>query len=72
MVGFDLVAFGERLRSARRAHGWTQQELGERVRMDSTQISHRERGDCGVSMRRLYELCRALGVSADYLLGLDG
>lgn len=65
------AAVGVRIRIARAARGWSQRELAQRTGFDATAVSHWERGERLPSIESLRELSRALGVTADWLLGLD-
>src|SRR5262245_8702598 len=63
---------GERVLLSRRRAGLTQQELAEAVRVTTTTIARLEQGRTQqISTRSLERMSRALGVSADYLLGLS-
>jgi DNA-binding XRE family transcriptional regulator len=62
---------GERVLLRRRELGWTQHELGERVGCPYQVISRLESGRQSVLAERLAAIAGALGVSADYLLGLS-
>lgn len=62
----------ERLLIARRRAGLSQGDLAQRARVHISDISKYERGRSVPTLARLARLCRALGVSADYLLGLSG
>ena len=68
---FDLKEFGRRLQAARLEHEWTQEELAQRLEASRTWISELEKGR-QVSLRAatVVRFAEALGVSADYLLGL--
>jgi len=63
---------GERVLLARRRAGLTQQQLGALVRLSSNTLARLERG--GVQELRsgaIRRLARVLGVTTDYLLGMD-
>ena len=62
--------FGERLRTAREIKGITQSELGELIGIGSGSISQWERNAGLPRADHLQNLCRALQVSADFLLSL--
>ena len=63
---------GERLRQARQGAQLSQQRLGELIGQDQQYISKLERGVLpGMTVETLEQLCNALKVSADYLLGRD-
>ncbi len=66
----DLPIFRERLLLARRRAGLSQGDLAQRTAMYSSDISKMERGRMLPTAPRLRRLAEALGVSADYLLGL--
>ena len=64
--------FAERLRQARQRCGWSQTELGKRSGVHHMAISRLERGDKkDVTGGTLRKLAVALGVSADWLLGIE-
>ena len=62
------VRFGQNVRAARRALGWTQEELARQTGLASVQISRIERGKREVRITTLLRLMKALGASADELL----
>src|SRR5215831_9038143 len=63
---------GERVLLSRRRAGLTQQELAEAVGVSATTIARLEQGRTQqISTGSLERMSRALGVSADYLLGLS-
>jgi transcriptional regulator with XRE-family HTH domain len=65
------VPLAARLRKVRRAQDYTQQELGELAKINYTTISRIESGEAKqVYADTVRDLAEALGVSADYLLGL--
>lgn len=66
----DNVAegLGGRLSQLRRAKGWSQRELGDRLSLRGSQISKLERGSFTPRVDLLPRLSETLGVSADYLL----
>ena len=67
-----LHIFVERLCHAREKRGWTQTERGRRSGVHHMAISRLERGDkknvTGITLRKL---ALALGVSTDWLLGIE-
>ncbi len=63
--------FGERLFIARRARRLTREELSELVGISPRFLADVEYGKAGVSLTNLAALCRALSVSANFLLGLE-
>jgi transcriptional regulator with XRE-family HTH domain len=68
----DDYPLAERLRVARAHTGWSQTELARRAGLHSVQISKLERGVTReITGSTLRALCKALGVTSDYLLALD-
>lgn len=67
----DYYAIGQRIRKFRKAHGFSQEELAERVGISTTHMSHIETGNTKLSLPVLVELAAALEVSTDELLS-DG
>jgi transcriptional regulator with XRE-family HTH domain len=53
---------GTRIRSLRKAKGWTQEELGGRANLDFTTVGSAERGDSSLSLASLDLVATALGV----------
>ena len=66
-----LPIFQERLLLARRSADISQGELAKRTEMYASDISKMERGRMLPTAPRLRRLAEALGVSSDYLLGLQ-
>lgn len=62
--------FAHRLLLSRERLGLTQEEVGKRSHLVGQTISHFECGRREPSLRNLRNLCLALDVSANYLLGL--
>ena len=72
MFRFDPDQLGERLHALRRRHGQTLRELGTQAEVNYVTLSKIERGKMPqVSADIVARLSLALGVSADYLLGLQ-
>jgi transcriptional regulator with XRE-family HTH domain len=63
-----VVAFGKRVREAREARHWTQEELADRSGLTSVQISRVERGAREIRLTTLLRLIDALDVKPDKLL----
>lgn len=57
-----LVTLGEAVRALREDQGLTQAKLAERARVDTTYISHIERGLRNPTCSVLSGICRGLGV----------
>ena len=67
----DYVLLGKRVRSVRRMLDITQKELAKETGVSAALIGHVERGTRIPSVETVYRICKALGLSADYLMGLD-
>lgn len=66
-----MTTFGDRLRRARKAKEWTQEELGRRVEVTKQTVSAWENGHDVPSFHAMVRLVRVLDVSADALLRDD-
>lgn len=66
-----MIAFSERLKALRKAAGFNQTELGEKLNCQRTRIADLERGKSTPSLEDIEILCREFDVSSDYLLGLS-
>lgn len=64
------MKINERLRAAREDAELTQDDLAAAIGCTRRQVIRYEQGEQEPTTGRLIALCRALGVSADYLLGL--
>ena len=71
MDRIDLKEFGARLERTRKRHGLTQIELAGLIGQKQANYWKLESGNVSPRGDTIYSLCRALGVSADYLLGLS-
>lgn len=60
-----------RLRDLRCERGWTQEELGEKLKVQKSAISKYEIGRSSLSDELIEQLCAIFDCSADYLLGLS-
>ena len=56
----ELQRFGQNVRAARAARGWTQEELAHRTGLASVQISRIERGKREVRLTTVIRLLQAL------------
>lgn len=63
-----LKRLGENVRQARKARGWSQEELAHRSGLAVVQISRVERGVREVRLGTILKLVRALDVSPNELL----
>lgn len=59
-----LLEFGQRVRRARLARGWTQEGLAEEASLDRTYIGGIERGERNLALFTINKLALALGESA--------
>ena len=66
-MGLDYVALGKRIRKLRKEKGMTQSELAERVKIETSNISHIERGVYKAGTNTLYEIAIAFGVTLNDL-----
>lgn len=66
-----MIEFSERLKELRKAAGFNQTELGEKLNCQRTRIADLERGKSTPSLEDIEILCREFDVSSDYLLGLS-
>ena len=62
------MAFSERVAQLRKQHGWTQQELAERVGVKVLQIRRYENGSSQPTLEVIKRLVVALNVTADELI----
>ncbi len=63
--------FGQQLRGLRKARGWTQTELAERVGIDRSMIGNYELGLHYPPIPTLVKLAKALDTTIDRLLSVD-
>lgn len=63
-------SFGQRLKKVLAERGMMQKELAEKIGVNEMAISRYIHGGRMVSVSILIDICKALNVSADYLLGL--
>ena len=66
----DYVQLGKRVRIRRKVLEMTQEELAEKIGVCTSFVGHIERGTRKLSVETLYDLCKALDVSADFLMGI--
>jgi transcriptional regulator with XRE-family HTH domain len=62
------MGFATRLRKTREARGLTQRELGDRIKMEPTQVTRYERGQFLPNADTLVSIAQVLQVSVDFLL----
>ena len=64
----DYYAIGQRIRKVRKARGFSQEELAEKVGISTTHMSHIETGNTKLSLPVLVDITNALDVRTDDLL----
>ena len=65
------MKFKERIKDELKATDYTQKEIAEHLNIDPANITNWKTGKNVPSIETLFELCKLLNISADYLLGLD-
>ena len=65
-LALELAA--ERIAAARKAKGWTQTQLGVKLKLPQSQISRIERNPDRTTVRTLKRIARALGVDVSALI----
>lgn len=68
----DYGAMGARVRQWRKKRGMTQEQLAERAGVSPSYLGHIERGTRIASINTIVELCTALDVTPNDLLGIKG
>ena len=68
MRTLDYYKIGQRIRKLRRAHGFSQEELAERIGISTTHMSHIETGNTKLSLQVFVDIATALEVRTDDLL----
>ena len=66
-----LTDIGERLRSIRKERGYKQEVFAEMIGCSSVTVSRWENGQCTMKIGELAKVAECLGISADYLLGIE-
>lgn len=67
----DIMTLYEKLKLERQKAGLSQKQLAEKLNMNLRTYGSYERGERDVSTAVLLNICKALSVSSDYLLGRD-
>jgi transcriptional regulator with XRE-family HTH domain len=62
------MPLGERIKTLRKEHGWSQGDLAEHIGSDARQVSRYENGRITPSLDALARLAETLNVSLDYLV----
>ena len=63
--------YAERLKYARKKKGLTQVELAELLGITQTSYQRMETGEHNLKMATIYNICKTLEISADWLIGLS-
>ena len=66
----DYVLMGKRVRLVRREMNITQKQLAQATGVSASLVGHVERGTRIPSVETVYRICKALNVSADFLMGI--
>lgn len=67
----DSFEIGARLRTARKARGWTIEQMSQIGKIKAVVIGSYERGSRNMPLSRLGELAQILNVDVEYLLGIE-
>ena len=62
------MTMGEKILNMRKARGWNQEELAERIGVTRQAVSRWESGAAKPDADKIIAICDLFGVSADYLL----
>lgn len=68
MQDVDFRRLGQRVRQYRKAAGLTQQQVADAIEIESSNLSHIERGTIKTSLSTLTKIANALGVTLDMLV----
>ena len=63
-----MIAFGRRVREARKNKGISQESLAEMAGIDRSYMGNIERGEKDVTLKKVYEICDALEVDINDLV----
>lgn len=66
-----MLSLGNRIKKSRDLAGFTQEQLAESIGVTRSSIAQYESGEKEPTVQHLADLAIALGVSADYLLGME-
>ena len=64
----DYTVIGQRIKQARLAKNYTQEDLAEKIDISVAFLSRVERGNSHINLKRLNQLCGLLDVSEGYVL----
>lgn len=63
-----MIAFGKRVREARRSKGISQERLAEMAGIDRSYMGNIERGEKNITLKKAYEICDALNIAIQDLI----
>ena len=66
-----METFGQRLRRARKAKGWTQERVARELRVDRTTYCKYETGKVEPPITLCFHLCVVLGLTPNALMGWE-
>ena len=67
-MALDYTVIGQRIKQARLAKNYTQEDLAEKIDISVEFLSRVERGNSHINLKRLNQLCGLLDVSEGYVL----
>lgn len=66
-----MLSLGNKIKKSRDLAGLTQEQLAEAIRVTRSSVAQYESGEKEPTVHHLADMAIALGVSTDYLLGID-
>ena len=67
-MALDYSVIGKRLKEARLAKNYTQEDLAEKIDISVAFLSRVERGNSHINLKRLNQLCGLLDITEGYVL----
>ena len=67
-MALDYTVIGQRIKQARLAKNYTQEDLAEKIDISVAFLSRVERGNSHINLKRLNQICCLLDVSEGYIL----
>ena len=68
IMALDYNIIGSRIKQARLAKNYTQEDLAEKIDISVAFLSRVERGNSHINLKRLNQICKLLDVSEGYVL----
>ncbi|WP_370587770.1 helix-turn-helix domain-containing protein [Psychrobacter sp. JCM 18901] len=68
MTDERMIAFGRRVREARKSKGISQERLAEMADIDRSYMGNIERGEKNITLKKVYDICDALKVDIKELI----